>query len=384
MSLLNQPSRLLLTSDDLEWGTGQNFNLTLPEAIVGAKGVDCARAVIPTTQYPIPDYQNKFYYQIEGIPYTLTLTNGRNFSTIADLITQLNADAISQDVPLTFSYDTTTNRITVNFANIPDYPHIVVNNTNNAIATSGYVGFTSIPLVNGVYTPTAFATMVGTAFENAIKALPTFETTTCVGTVSSNKLVLTFTNITGFQGFINPQSVAVNTLLGYSTTSALSIDSNNPFTFNPGPLNILPPATASVVPRSAWTTKFALNTRLGFPYTGITAVSTAPGIASAVGTFLPNLLRTRVIYITCNISTNDSISTDGLRSVLAKIPVNSQYGGMTIYEPPDFNFCRIVQSSYQNIQVALLDENYEPYQLMIEEPTELEFVFIYETPHNEF
>jgi hypothetical protein len=384
MSLLNQPSRILITSDDLEWGTGQNFNMTLPEPVVGAKGVDCARAVIPNTQYPIPDYQNKFYYSINGVIDSVVLTNNRNFTTIDDLITQLNADATTQGKPVSFSYNSTTNRITASFPNIVNYPHVVVDNTNNTIATAGYSTFLSVPLTNGVYTPSAFATMVGDAFQTAIRTVSGYSTATCVGTINgSNRLVLTFTNITNFQGFIGPLSPGAETLLGYNTGYAISITSNNPFTFAPGPVNIQPADTVVITPRTQWPTKFSLNTRLGFPYAGLTATISG-GTATVIGTFLPNIVRTRVIYVLSNISVNDSISTDGLRNVLAKVPVNSQYGGFTTYNNYDFNFCKIVQSSYQNIEVSLLDENYEPYNLQIEEPTELEFVFAYGEVNNGF
>jgi hypothetical protein len=131
--------------------------------------------------------------------------------------------------------------------------------------------------------------------------------------------------------------------------------------------------TVSILPKTAWSSQFALNTRLGFPNIGLSG-----NAGSAItGTFLPNILRTRVLYLLCNISLNDSISTDGLRTVLAKMPVNSSYGGLTIYEQKDYNFCRIVQSSYQNVELSLLDDNYQPYQLTIEEPMEIELVFTY-------
>jgi hypothetical protein len=72
-----------------------------------------------------------------------------------------------------------------------------------------------------------------------------------------------------------------------------------------------------------------------------------------------------------------------LRNVLAKIPVTSSYGGFTIYEQKDYNFCRIVQSTLQNLTFSLLDENYQSYDLTYEEPMEIELVFTYQTVMNE-
>ena len=80
----------------------------------------------------------------------------------------------------------------------------------------------------------------------------------------------------------------------------------------------------------------------------------------------------------CNVALNDSISTDGLRTAIAKIPVNSIFGGFTVYMPGIESFCKIVPTnSYQNIQVELLDENYQPYPIDIQEYVELEIKFIY-------
>jgi hypothetical protein len=122
MSLLNQPSRLVISGDDAEWSNnastgGQLINMTLPEPIVGAEGVDCARAVIPNTQYPIPNYQNTFYYSLNGVPSSVVLTNNRNFTSITELITQLNTDATNQGKPVVFTYNNDTTRISATIGN---------------------------------------------------------------------------------------------------------------------------------------------------------------------------------------------------------------------------------------------------------------------------
>jgi hypothetical protein len=148
----------------------------------------------------------------------------------------------------------------------------------------------------------------------------------------------------------------------------------------PGPAALSVP-TAAVSTRALYPAslgddlryRFAVNTRLGFPYTGITGTS---GVA-ITGTFLPNLLRTKVVYILCNIAVNDTISTDGLRTCIAKIPMNASYGGYAIYTPADVNFSRIVNQTYQNINIQLIDENYMPYPLNIEEISEIELALKY-------
>lgn len=271
MSFANQPSRLLISSDDLTSGQGNNFNLTLPEPITGATTVDLIRAVIPNTGFTIPPYQANLYLIVGSTLVTVPIPRLQWFDGIANQTTP----------PITY--------------NNPLLP--VLQAALNAVAfpggvtiTAGYTGNTSTPTV-----PTQRITL----------------------TVSSG--------------------------------------------------------TLAAAPSIQWPTRFAFNTRLGFPNTGATSVA---GVVS--GTFLPNLIRSKVVYVLCNVVMNDSISTDGLRTALAKIPVNSTYGGLTIYQPPVLNYNRLVPTQgYQSINVSLLDDQYQPYPIQTEEFCELELVFRY-------
>lgn len=254
MSFANQPSRLLISSDDLSYGVGNSFTCVLPEPITGAQRADLLRAVIPNTGYPIPPYQSTFYYYLSTAPTTLqsfTLNTSQYFDSITGgtypFLTALNN---AQSV-LSFTYNGATNRISV-----------------SAVA---------------------------------------------------------------------------------------------------GGVNV------SVAPKTAWTTQFALNTRVGFQNVG-----TAFGPV-ATGTIMPNLIRSKVVYVLCNVVMNDSITTDGLRTAIAKIPVNSTYGGLTVYVPPKLNWNRLITSqSYQQIKIDLLDDQYQPYPLNTEEFCEFELCFKYD------
>jgi hypothetical protein len=256
MSFVNQPSRILISSDDADYSTNsiygsQQFNLTLPESVVGARGIDCARAQIPTTLYNIPNYQNRFYYTINGAVQSLTLTNNQFFSQISDLITQLNADAVAQGDPLTFSYSNTTTRITVAVSGMTNFPHMVVDGTNNSFSVGGYAGFTSVPLTNGVYTPAAFATMFAAQLQTAIQAVAGFGTATVTGTFVAGKVTLNFTNITGFLGTFNSQTSAVRTLTGWTTVPPTLITSLTPLPYSfPTDAFVFPPDTAEITPRN--------------------------------------------------------------------------------------------------------------------------------------
>jgi hypothetical protein len=253
MAIANRPERLFISSDDLDYGLGaSNFTCVLPEPVTGATGVDLARAIIPANRYPIPDYQNKFYFTISSTAglQTLVLTNNRYFADFGSLITQLNADAVSQGFPITFTYNSTTVRI----------------------------------------------------------------------------------------------SVAHNTA-GQTVTAA---------------------------PRTSWPTQFALNTRLGFLDAGSATAQTV------TAPMLGNLISTRSFYILCDVVINNTISSDGLRTALARIPVNNIYGGSVIYVPPARDFYAVSLEAFQNVNIQILDDNYQPYDLYKEEMCEFELIFKYD------
>jgi len=255
MAIANQPNRLLISSDDLDYGGIGSYTVLLPESITGATRVDLARASIPNPLYPIPDYQNKFYFYLSTVGggntlLTLTLTNSRYFGNIPDLVLQLNTDATAQGYPITFAYNSTTTRISV------------------AHNTAGQ--------------------------------------------------------------------------------------------------------TVRVAAQTAWLTQFALNTRLGYQNPGTAAAQ------SVSATILPNLIRTKVIYVLCDVVLNNTFSTDGLRTAIAKIPVNSIYGGLTLYAPPYPSFCKINAEQLREVSIQLLDDNYQVYPLQVEEFSELELVFEYD------
>lgn len=268
MSFANQPSRLLISSDDLSYGVGNSFTCVLPEPITGAVRADLLRAVVPNTGYQLPPYQNTFYYYISNVGGGNTLQNftintqqyidgvisspSTGFNSYFPLVPILNA---AQSV-LTFSYNQSLNRIVV-------------------VARTGGVTVATAPRADW-------------------------------------------------------------------------------------PLNV--PGRA-----------FALNTRLGFIDSNAGALA-----ASVTAGILPNLVRSKVVYVLCNVVMNDSITTDGLRTAIAKIPVNSSYGGLTVYQPPYLNWNRlIVQSSYQQITITLLDDQYQVYPIKIDEFCEFEICFQY-------
>jgi len=269
MSFANQPSRLLISSDDLSFGVGNSFTCTLPEPITGAVKADLLRAVVPNTGYPIPPYQSVFYYYI---------------STVGGGLTRQ-------------SFTLNTNQ----------YFDGIIKDTANGF-------YSYFPLITAL---------------NAAQSVLTFDYNEPL-----NRITMTASAGGG--------------------------------------------ATVRPAPRADWPENvpgraFALNTRLGFidSNTGASATTITAGI-------LPNLIRSKVVYILCNVVMNDSITTDGLRTAIAKIPQTSSYGGLTIYQPPYLNWNRLItQGSYQQITISLLDDQYQPYPVKTDEFCEFEICFKY-------
>lgn len=410
MSLLNQPSTLFISSDDLEFGTGQNYNITLPESIQGSTGVACSRAVIPNTLYPIPAYMNTFCYSIGGVKYQLPITTERNYTNLPDLVAQLNINAVDAGQDVVFQWNQSTERVSVVLGTNTPTATIIAGVNDQLVmgADAGPNPFGLITLPAGNYTLAQFAAVLQAAMQPYITSNDVPHVgpgaNIVVSVSGGNTLVFTInayaqypTLSMNFKGVPVPSLPTANdanraalaTIMGFPYNA--TPNQNDVFIFvsnsvraltAPGPAVLTVP-TASVSPRADFPValgnedsakfRFAVNTRLGFPYAGITGLAGSP----ITGTFLPNLIRTKVVYILCNIAVNDTISSDGLRTCIAKIPMNSSYGGFAIYSPADVNFSRIVNQTYQNIQLQLIDENYMPYNLNIEEINEIELSFKY-------
>jgi hypothetical protein len=374
----------------------------------GGTGVACSRAVIPNTLYPIPSYMNTFCYEIGGIEFQLPITTERNYTSVPDLVAQLNIDALNAGQDVVFQWNTSTERVSVVLGTNTAKASIVAGLNDQLVmgADAGPNPFGLITIPEGNYTLAQLASVLQTAMQPYITSNDVPHTgpgaNIAVSVVGGNTLKFDINKYANypaisfnFKGIDVPglptandaNRAALATILGfpYGATPGANdyfiISSNSLSSITaPGPA-VLSVPTAAVSNRSLFPPnqgddlkyRFAVNTRLGFPYVGITGTS---GVA-ITGTFLPNLLRTKVVYILCNIAVNDTISTDGLRTCIAKVPMNASYGGYAIFSPADVNFSRIVNQTYQNVNIQLIDENYMPYPLNIEEITEIELSMKY-------
>jgi hypothetical protein len=384
MSAVNQPSKLYVSSKDTEYGIqGYVSNITLPESILDCKGVELSRAVIPYTLYPIPDYENKFYYSINGVVDSVTLNNNRNFGSIPDLITELNSDAQVQNKPVVFSYNDTVNRISATISTAEQYIFVQAGLTDRIYVTvsDGTGSFTTSTanIVPGRYTLASFQNVCTFAFNQAcLDALGpgsngvfSINTTTKVCTfsvaqsVGSNAVYVDFAP----QGVSPERTNAMKALYGFvSNVGYLNyqVSGVNPMNFQSD--------TVQILAKTLWPSQFALNTRLGYSSDGVSGV----GGTAIVGTFLPNIIRTKVIYITTNMAIDDTMNANGaMRSAIAKVPVNATYGGLVVYAPIKLQFGRIVSSNIQRVSITILDDNLQPYALKADESWELEFSFAY-------
>jgi hypothetical protein len=348
---------------------------------------------------------NTFCYSIGSVKYQLPITTERNYNSLPDLVAQLNINALDAGQDVVFQWNASTERVSVVLGtNTPKA--VIIAGVNDQLVMGADAGPNPEALITipaGNYTLAQFATALQTAMQPFITSNDVPHVgpgaTIAVSVVGGNTLKFDINKYANYPA-ISINFKGIPTTLGNETNrAALAATLGFPWASTPGantyfiissnslssltapsPAVLVVP-TAAVSPRSDFPSslsddlryRFAVNTRLGFPYSGIAGTA---GTA-ITGTFLPNLLRTKVIYILCNIAINDTISSDGLRTCIAKIPVNASYGGYAIYTPADVNFSKIVAQTYQNINIQLIDENYMPYPLNIEEISEIELQFKY-------
>jgi hypothetical protein len=93
---------------------------------------------------------------------------------------------------------------------------------------------------------------------------------------------------------------------------------------------------------------------------GFTNLTTTPAAASVTADGFPNvILRTNVIYVVSNIST-DSNNDANIGNIIARIPVNASWGSLIQYENVTSQFgAPIFTERVKDIQITLLDEDYQ-------------------------
>lgn len=378
----NSPDKIYISGDDVEYGETYNeWTYTLGNTVVGATGIDIINASIPNTEYPIPDYQNKFYYSMDtagSVIQTITLSNDRNFTNVADLVAQLNIDASGAFFPLTFSYNTTTNRVSVESTVPSGSQYLVVNNLNKTIVCTG---MPNVVLTEGYYTLAEFLTEFQTKLTASITSVAGFSGATCTVSAPGNILTITTTGTSGHPGvIIGGQTIQVQLLIGWAGKLNEPIDNPSPPITGTAQLDFNSALSFRIAPKSKWLTPFALNTRLGF-------TDNPPNVVvndTITGTIMPNILRTRTIYILLDAIMNSSLTTDGSRgqgvgNVLARVPVNAVYGGLITYENTALHYLRQVPKAFQNLRLSLLDENLQPLGIAKEEIWEVQLAVRYDT-----
>jgi len=377
----NSPDKIYVSGDDVEYGENNNqWSYTLANTVVGATGIDIVNASIPNTEYPVPDYQNKFYYTMDtagNVIQTITLSNKRNFNNITDLVTQLNIDGSGSFFPLTFTYNTTTNRVSAESTIPSGEQYLVVNNINKTFVCTG---MDNVVLTEGFYTLAEFLVEVQAKLTTVVTDVSGYSAATVTVTAPGNIITIATTGTTGHPGvLIGGQIVQVQQLWGWVGKINEAIDNPSPpitGTFAPDFNSAL---SFRIAPKSKWPTPYALNTRLGF-------TDSPPNIVvndTITGTIMPNILRTRTVYVTLDAVMNSSLTTDGDRNqgignVLARFPVNAIYGGLITYENTALHYLTQVPKAFQNLRISILDENLQPLGIAKEEIWEVQLAVKYD------
>lgn len=148
--------------------TSTNFGITLAVPVTGAKGLRFKSATIPHLMMPFGANDKTWTFKVNGTDYTMTFPTTQRWATIGDFVTYCNtattglfATATPSACPVTISYTTATNQLTLTANTVG---HIIIMpgwSWNNTVGTSvAYnanfrLGWTSGGSVSGTTTLTA-------------------------------------------------------------------------------------------------------------------------------------------------------------------------------------------------------------------------------------
>lgn len=148
--------------------TSTNFGITLAVPVTKAKGLRFVSATIPHLMMPFGTNDKTWVFKVNGTDYTMSFPTTTRYATIGDFVTFCNlavtglfATATPTACPVTISYTTNTNQLTLT-TTTPGQVIIMPGwSWNNPFGTSvAYnanfrLGFTSVVPVSGTTTLTA-------------------------------------------------------------------------------------------------------------------------------------------------------------------------------------------------------------------------------------
>jgi hypothetical protein len=321
VSAVNQPERVFVNSFDDPADSGIfalwpfanekyfQFTCRLPTPVLAPERTQLLRATIPNINVNIPDYQLVFFYAREDVSGNLTYHNVR---ILPSWISPTDAWAVSTGLPINRQY-----------ANYQDF----VQALNLAAAAPD----------DTIYNPYHIPGDVEFYYD----------ATTRLITMEPNDIA----NYTYYLvGYKSPVLDALN-----NSVLLYNLDSGIP-TIQPS------------IPETS------LNLRIGFCQGGgnviLSPTLTVRGLVPPNSTgnrFIAptyaNLVYSQNCYILSNFVQGSGISSGGQHNVLATVPMAAPPLGVSIFNAPLVNWLtRVVKEIYE-INIVLLDDNYQPFLL---------------------
>lgn len=335
-SRVNQPERVSLRSDDDTTNTNaptfSEFQNNLPTAILDAKRCQLIRATIPNAQVSIPNYQLAFWYYRNASnaspPAAADLYCVRLFpSWYVDPGTLGFAPSINKIYNSPTEFVSALNQATVE-DDATDNPFwddnditFVYDATTNTITFEGATVEYYSPA--GWNDPNVIAAMNGTAAKGIIKY-----------DIGGVKVPQKF--VPGYP---------LNLRVGYSMSGQC-------------------PGKMSVAAASQWPLANVKNTWF-------------TGVPVPVDSY-PNLVYTNGVSLLASFITNSSLTSNNYHNLLAVVPVDSVPLGITNYICATSNLLTKISQTIQTVQIQMLDDAGQPYELPDNAQVSLEVSFSYQ------
>lgn len=121
----NRPRRIYIDSDNRVTGNHNDFEIELPQAVVGASAGEPISVTIPLCAYPVPSYEQYLYWAsaaYPGVVLRTTVDVYRNFTTVQELLDAVNYGVANSTIrtdtgvavtglTLSFTYNATTRKV---------------------------------------------------------------------------------------------------------------------------------------------------------------------------------------------------------------------------------------------------------------------------------
>lgn len=143
-----------------------------------------------------------------------------------------------------------------------------------------------------------------------------------------------------------------------------------------------PPGSYGTVTPQPYVEQYNMNIRIGYALPGATSGVPAYPPLQGNGSLIPvdsfpNLSNTQVVYLYTNIAPGSALGSGGQHNLLACVPINSAFGGVTQYTVLMSNWLTKVASEIYEIQIQMLDDAQQPFTLPDNAQINLEMGFYY-------